>query len=234
MATGDQQDMMGRIRSALPNRWFPLTAPGAASVTPILDGVLAGLSQCWAWFYGLYSYVNEQTRLLTSTDVWIDLFANDFLGSTLPREVNEGDEPYRLRVQQAIIAPRATREAISQAVTNLTGQTPKIFQPRNTYDTGGYNLGGVGYNTAGGYGNLNLGFQFFITVYLPAGGGVANVGSYGNLSTFNVGAGGYGVGAIEYVNTTMVLGQVTNAAIYTTVANAISAGNIAWTAITNG
>lgn len=178
MATGDTQDMVGRIRSVLPARWFPLTAPGQASATPVLDGVLYGLASAWAWLYGMIAYANLQTRLATATDVWLDLIALDFLGTTLQRLPGVTDAQYRLQIQQAILAPKGTRAAAVQALTNLTGRAPAVFEPANSSDTGGYSIGGVGYGAAGGYGDLQLPFQCFINAYRPHGGGVATVAGY--------------------------------------------------------
>ena len=182
MAIGDQNDIAGRIRSALPARWFPLTAPGSASATPVLDGVLAGLGWVWAWLYSMITYANLQTRLATSTDVWLDLLALDFFGLRVQRLSPESDTQFRTRIKAEILRPRATRAAVAQALTDLTGRAPVIFEPARPADTGGYTIGGVGYGVGGGYGDLHLPFQAFITAYRPHGGGVANVAGYSGLT----------------------------------------------------
>ena len=231
--TGDTQDIVGRLRSVLPGRWFPLTAPGSASTTPILDGLLNGLASAWSWLYGMISYANRQTRLATATDVWLDLIALDFFGFGLQRAANEPDSQYRARIQANLLQPKSTRAAVAKAITTLTGKAPTIFEPANTSDTGGYSLGGVGYGVAGGYGNLSLPFQAFVTAYRPSGGGVATVGGYGNPTLFPHGAGGYGVGAIEYASTSMVSGQVTDAMIQSVVTATMPESTIAWLRISN-
>jgi len=40
---GDQQDMLRRIKTVLPARWF-------ADASPVLDGVLSGLAAGWRGF----------------------------------------------------------------------------------------------------------------------------------------------------------------------------------------
>ena len=74
--TGDQQDMMARLRTVLPTRWFPDSAP-------VLDGLLSGLASGWSWAYQQLQYVKAQTRIATATDVWLDIIANDYFGSRL-------------------------------------------------------------------------------------------------------------------------------------------------------
>ena len=182
MAIGDQNDIAGRIRSALPARWFPLTAPGAASATPVLDGVLAGLGSVWSWLYGMIAYAGLQARLATATDVWLDLIALDFFGLRVQRLNPESDAQFSARIKAEILRPRATRAAVAQAITDLTGRAPVIFEPARPADTGGYTIGGVGYGAGGGYGDLQLPFQAFITAYRPHGGGVANVAGYSGLT----------------------------------------------------
>ena len=74
--TGDQQDMMARLRTVLPTRWFPDSAP-------VLDGLLSGLASGWSWAYQQLQYVKAQTRIATATDVWLDIIANDYFGNRL-------------------------------------------------------------------------------------------------------------------------------------------------------
>lgn len=248
MATGDQQNMVSRLRSALPSRWFPLTQAGQASQTPVLDVVLNAWSGAWAWFYSLYTYVNLQTRLATSTDVFLDLASQDFLGTTTPRRIGEPDAGYSARIRANIIAPRATRAGVSQIITALVGSPPTIFEPANVRDTGGYGFVGMTQGTnlafgnvsgtvqgAGGWGSLALPYQVFITVPAPAGGGIANVGGF----YYGSGAGlsGYATvanparGLGEFVSLAMSVGQVTNDEIYSSIVNAMPEATIAWTAI---
>jgi hypothetical protein len=237
MATGDSQDIVSRIKAVLPSQWFPVPPSDGSSNTPILDGVLYGLAWPWTQLYSLLQYVKLQTRIATATGSFLDMSAFDFFAYNLTRNVNEGDVPFSARIRAAILQPKATRPAVIQALQLLTGRTPEVFEPANTGDTGGYGTGyartwsGMAYGYAGGWGSLQLPYQAFITAYRPTGGGIA--GSMGYYNGSGWAGGGYGVGAIQYITSSMIEGEVTDAAIYETIAQTIPAGTIAWTAITN-
>jgi hypothetical protein len=239
MVTGDTNDMAARIRAVLPTSWFPGCTPGAASSTPVLDAVLAGLGSAWAAMYALLAYTKLQTRIVTATGFFLDLVALDFFGNSLVRESGETDAAFQARIRSNIFAPRGTRAALALALTNLTGRTPAIFEPANTEDTGGYGTeaqggGGMGYCVAGGYGSLQLPFQCFVTAFRPIVGGIAQVTGYGDIAANTLpGAGGYGVGAIEYADLGMAATQVTDAEIDVAIAAVMPAATIAWTRISN-
>lgn len=222
---GDQSDFQARLKAVLPLRWF-------SDETPVLDSVLSGLGAAWAWVYSLLEYVKAQTRIATATDVWLDVIAADFFGSRLARMTGEGDASLRHRISKELLRERATRNALNLALTQLTGRSPVIFEPSRPADTGGYGSlegdgGGVSYNAYGGWGNLDLPFQCFVTAYRPVGGGIAEVTGWGEA------AGSYGAGAIEYASLAMVPAQVTDANIYATVAATIPVATVAWTQIDN-
>jgi hypothetical protein len=248
MATGDQDDMLGRLLTVVPARWFP-------ALSPVLTALLSGLAAGWAAMYAQIAYLVLQTRVATATGSWLDGVSWDFFGGMLPRLVNETDAQFSLRIRQNFFAPKVTRAAVAAALFNLTGREPWIFEPRNTSDSGGYGsithpkLGGSrGYSVAGGYGNLLLPFQEFIVAYRPVGQGIAVVTGYGTIpistqgagvnGAYGTGTGGTGynggsAGAIEYGNLSEIVGQITDADIYAAAANTLPAGNIAWMAITN-
>jgi hypothetical protein len=235
--TGSVSDIVGRIKAVLPSQWFPVQPVDGPSPTPILDGVLTGLAWAWSQLYSLVQYVRLQTRIATATGANLDMIAADFFGLTLTRDVNEGDPAFSARIRAAILQPRATRPAVIQALQILTGRTPKVFEPANTGDTGGYGTGdaktwsGVAYGDAGGWGSLQLPYQAFIVAYRPTGGGIA--GAMGYYGGSGWAGGGYGVGALEYTTQSMIEGEVTDATIYATIAQTIPAGTIAWTQISN-
>jgi hypothetical protein len=85
----------------------------------------------------------------------------------------------------------------------------------------------MAYGVAGGWGNLDLPFQCFVTAYRPTGSGIAVVAGWGEPS------GAYGQGAIEYASLAMVQGQITDADIYAAVADVLPVATIGWTRITN-
>jgi hypothetical protein len=239
MATGDTDDMAARIRAVLPTGWFPTSAPGAASSTPVLDGVLTGLGSAWAAMYALFTYAKSQTRIATATGFFLDLIAFDFFGNSLLRRSGEIDAAFQARIRSNIFAPHGTRAALALVLTNLTGRSPVIFEPANTQDTGGYGTesqggGGIGYCVAGGYGSLQLPFQCFVTAFRPIVGGIAQVAGYADIATNTFpGAGAYGVGAIEYADLGMAGTQVTDAEIDAAIAAVMPAATIAWTRISN-
>jgi hypothetical protein len=105
------------------------------------------------------------------------------------------------------------------ALSELTGSTPAIFEPARPADTGGYSTGGLGYSTAGGWGNLGLRYASFVTVMRPEGGGIANFAGYGTG------------GLLYYGDLSMVTTPVTDADIYAAVTATLPAGYIAWTRI---
>jgi hypothetical protein len=141
---GDIDDMAGRLRMVLPARWF-------GDTTPVLDAVLTGLAQAWSGLYGLLAAVQSQSRIATASGVFLDIAAADYLGGVLPRRAGEADAAYSARIRGNLLTKRATRAGVVQALTNLTGRSPRVFEPLNATDTGGYNVN-LGYNTAGGYG----------------------------------------------------------------------------------
>jgi hypothetical protein len=218
--TGDQPDMLARIKAVLPTRWF-------ADDTPILDGLLSGVAWGWAWVYSLYSYVQAQTRIATASDVWLDVIADDFFGSKLQRRSGQSDDAFRLLIESSLLSEHGTRQAVINAVQNLTGRPPDVFEPIRTTDTGGYASAGLGYGVAGGWGSTALPFQCFVTVCRPFDSGIALVSGWGGA------AGAYGTGALEYASLAMVQGQVTDQDINAAIAGVLPVATIAWTRISN-
>lgn len=218
MATGDQNDMAARIKAVLPP-WF-------GTPSPILNALLAGIGAIWAFVYSLLAYVITQTRIATATGIFLDMISLDFFGNGLPRKAGESDSAFRARIDQTILRPQATREALSQVLVDLTGRAPVIFEPTRPDDTGSYTSGGAGYGVAGGWGDLNLPFQCFVTAYRPRENGIANVAGW------NAG-GGYGVGPIEYADLALASLGISDSDIDAAIAAVLPAATIAWTRISN-
>lgn len=223
--TGDQQDILFRLKQVLPLQWFP-------DSTPVLDTLLNGVAWAWAWVYQLLQYVITQTRISTAKSTWLDLTAADYFGSELARRVGEGDDAYRLRIKSELIRERGTRRAVISSLVDLTGRSPILFEPANPLDTGGYgSIGalavGLAYGEAGGWGSLSLPFQFFVTAHRPAGVGIGSVSGWG------CGGGGYGQGALEYASLSMVQGQVNDADICSSITEVLPVGVVAWARISN-
>jgi hypothetical protein len=223
--TGDQQDMLSRLKQVLPLQWFP-------DNTPVLDTLLNGIAWAWAWVYQLLQYVITQARISTAESTWLDLIAVDYFGSRLGRRVGEDDTAYRLRIKDELIRERCTRQAVISSLADLTGEPPIIFEPANPPDTGGYSSigamgSGLAYGVAGGWGSLELPFQFFVTAFRPAGMGIGSVSGWG------CSGGGYGQGSLEYASLSMMPGQITDADIYSAITDVLPVGVIAWARINN-
>ncbi len=216
--TGDQNDMLARLKSTLPSRWF-------ADTSPILNGMLSGIAWGWSWLYQLLIYTRLQTRLATATDSFLDQIAMDFLADRLPRRVEEPDARYRSRISRELLRERGTRAALVAVLTDLTGRIPIVLEPARPADTGAWN-GQLGYGVAGGWGSLMLPFQCFVTAYRAQGGGIASIAGYG-------GPAGYGNGAIQYASLAMLTGQITDQEIMATIAGVMPTAAIAWTRISN-
>ncbi len=173
VGTGSCADMVSRMRAVLPPSWFPLTAPGAtSSATPVLDGVLSGIGCGWAYCHALIQFVAQQSRISSATGSFLDMICVDFFGTTIKRMSNEVDDRFRGRIGANLLLPRATRLAVSQAISALLGAAPTLFEPFRAADTGGYGGtaaagagGGGGYATAGmRLGSSILPFQYLVAV----------------------------------------------------------------------
>lgn len=218
---GTQPDIVGRLKSVLPNGWF-------ADTTPVLDAILNGLAAGWTGLFTLLSYVQLQTRIATATDVFLDLIARDFFAGGITRAVGEPDDSLRARIDRALLAPRATRSALASAITDLTNRAPLIFEPARIEDTGAYCVAPtLAYNTAGGWGCLALPFQCFVHAYRPVGAGVAYCAGYGS------GAGGYGAGAFQYASPALAASTVRDTDISLAIAATMPAATTAWIVITD-
>jgi hypothetical protein len=246
MATGDVADMVVRIKAVLPPRWFPEPNSDGSSNTPVLDGVLTGLAYAWAQVWALLQFTKLQGRIATATGSFLDIIAQDYLGSRIVRKPGQGDPSFRIRIMREIVRARATRPALIQVLLDLTGHAPIVFEPRWPPDTGGWGSLGMAVGTgleygsangtipgAGGWGSLTLPFQLFVTAFRGSGGGIPNVGGYYRIGT-GPATGGYGIGAIEWASLSMSGGQVTDDDINAAIASVLPVATTAWTRISNG
>jgi len=186
MATGDQNDIFSRLQSYLPRGWF-----GDLTLAPILNGVLNGIANSLSVAYALIMFFMAQTRLMTSSGGWVDLWASDFLGTTLLRRTGETDASYIARIQVAIFQQRGTRPAMVKVLTQLTGRAPVIFEPARPLDTGclGANTGVNSFCGVARMGSIACPFSCLITAYRPqitggsAGAAYMNAITHSALST---------------------------------------------------
>lgn len=163
MTTGSQSDITTRIQAYLPNGWF-----GDWANAPIIGGVISGIASVLATSYLLIQFAHAQTRLGTSSGGWIDLWATDFFGTSLPRQPSETDVSYISRIQAEIFQQKSTRPAMINMLTTLTGRAPIVFEPNRPLDTGcmGMNTGPNSFCGAGRMGSLAP-YMALITAYRP-------------------------------------------------------------------
>lgn len=165
---GSQGDVSRRLFQVLPPSWFPNPAPN-------INALLQGFAAIGATAYSLIAFAKAQTRLLTSTGIFVDLFGFSYLGRTIKRAAGEADAAYAGRVQTEILRERATRAGMSKALLDLTGSAPVIFEPWNTGDAGALNIGTLALANAPGTGAIAV--TGSITPNL--------VGNYTQAGTFN-------------------------------------------------
>lgn len=237
----DPESIVARLKAALPRGWLP-------DVSPVLDTLMTGCSASFNHVYSLLAYTARQARIMTATDVFLDLAAQDYLGTRLLRKPGQSDDVFRQRIQAEILRPRVTRQALSDALYHLTGVVPRIFEPAWPPDTGGYGFVGMTAGTglafasatgtpagAGGWGSLNIPFQFYITAYsgnVSAGvGGIAGyyTGSGGDFGGWGAASnGGATSGSIQLLADASVSVIVSQDDITNLVASVVPAGSVPW------
>ncbi len=134
MATGDQADMVGRLQRLLPQGWFP----SDLTTAPVLNAVLNGFAGALAQSYSLITFALSAVLNTTAQNIWLDIKAQDYLGSSVQRRTQESDHSFRGRMTAAIFPPGATRAALIGRLTALTGSAPMVFEPTQPMDTGAY------------------------------------------------------------------------------------------------
>ena len=209
---GDVADFVSRLWRVLPRGWFGDTAP-------LTNALLQGFGVAWSSIYTLIGVVRAQARLLTASGGFVDSFAADFFGSALVRRRAESDAGYIERITYELLRDRGTRAAMTTAMQQLTGQSCMVFEPARPSDTGGYCVGGVGYGAAGGYGNLQLAYQSFMTVRRPHGAGIAQLAGY------------HTGGVLAYGALALVQTPVPDSEIYASAASVLPAGYTVWVQI---
>lgn len=212
--TGDRNDMVARLKAALPARWF-------GEAAPVLEGVLAGIADIWTAIHDQLTAVIAQTRVATASDVFLDMIAADFFGARLPRRLEETDDAFRARIQKEMVRERGTRAAIVAVLEDLTGRAPEVFEPARPADTGAWS-GHAAYGTAGRWGSLALPRQVFVTARRPLGEGIATIAGW------TAAPGAWAGGSIAWGTRDAIAGQVTDADIAAAVAGVMPVATIAW------
>src|SRR5260364_8174 len=70
------------------------------------------------------------------------------------------------------------RARLIQALNDLTGREPRVFEPQRIMDTGCYRGPGLAYGLKGGYGSRRRAYQCFVTAYRPRIAGLPFVAGY--------------------------------------------------------
>jgi hypothetical protein len=253
MATGDSNDIVQRVKQLISGRWFSWTAP-------IRDAILGGLADSASWCYSWITFTRTQSRIATSTGLFLDLISYDFLGRHLPRN-GTVDSVFRSKILATILQERVTRHGMFTALKTLTGTKPQIIEPWNTGDCGGWDIAmswagsSPASGPAGGF-DIACGWDVagewdvpaFIAATVGAGAGcwgdtdlpaqcfiiVTPPGLAGvpNIPGWDSFQGAWDVGTIELVDQSLITGAVTNGDIYDTINTTRPTGTICWTQIT--
>ncbi|PRP68689.1 hypothetical protein BUE93_20705 [Chromobacterium amazonense] len=164
--TGDQNDMLQRLKSLLPPTWF-------GDNTTIRDALLTAFSTALAWAYSLYLFAQAQTRIRTASGGWLDLIALDYFGNNLQRYPGQSDSSFLNRIQINLFRERTTRYGMAKVLHDLTGRWPTIIEPARPADVGGLGIN-IGLGCAGAVGSISMPNQALVTAYRPIGTGAGN------------------------------------------------------------
>ncbi len=227
MATGDKQDFIQRLLNNIPE-WF-------GENNPLLDATLGGSATQHSFIYSLWEYLKLQTRIITATEENLDLISCDFFGDRVPRRSEESDDVYRRRILSLLFQPKATRPAMFNAIKNLTGVDPIIFESWNPSDCGGY--AGVtsvppyiiGYSVTGKYGSGSYRYQAFIDVFLPPHQGMVGYWGFNGLPFGFNASGGLAVG--WYGGQSLLDDLISDQDVYDLISNVKVFGTIVWVRI---
>lgn len=170
---------------------FKYSAPWySQNENTVLDAFLAGFANVAAFIYGCIMYAHLQTRPETSTDIFLDLYAEDFFGDLLLRCIDQSDADFLVRIQKMMLAPRGTKQAMIDRLTDLTGRVPVVYE--SFTDAGYYNHAFYNHAFAGSSGP----YQAWITVYRPTP-AVTNDSAYLNNTAYATAESYYGSGGAQ-------------------------------------
>lgn len=158
MATGDQNDIAARYVQALPSGWF---GDSPNTVLAIAQGAGTALSAV----YESIQFAKLQTRLKTSTGIFLDIAAYDFFGPNLPRVPGEPDDVYLARIISNMFVNGPRRDDLSAVVDLVAGAPPDIVELSSPNDCGAWDAGAIGWDEAGHWGDLAG--QVLVTVQNP-------------------------------------------------------------------
>lgn len=130
-----------RLAALFPGGW----AGSDAAQGGLLYAFLLSLSQGLTAVLGQVQYALNAVYVPTETAPELDYASEDFYGNTLPRPPGMTDADYARLILSGLFQSAATRSAISNALKNLTGVTPRMIEPWAPGDTGAWDTVGVSY-----------------------------------------------------------------------------------------
>jgi hypothetical protein len=126
------EQFAGRIADLFPPNWASDDAKASGNAFALLLTVGQKLTDLLAQV----QYLQSAARIPTETTPELDNAGLDFFGGSLPRPGGMADADYATLILSSLFKPAATRKAISDAITQATGQTPRMVEPWNVTDTG--------------------------------------------------------------------------------------------------
>ena len=133
----DADGFAQRLAALTPSQWSSLTARSPGGV---LYALLKAVGGNMAVQESGLLYAQQSIYLTQATGAALDLAALDFFGTSIMRASGESDSAFRARLMANLLLPAATRQALSAALTSLTGVVPRIIYPWSPADTGGWGL----------------------------------------------------------------------------------------------
>ena len=133
----DADGFAARLAGLTPAQWSSNAAKNPGGT---LYGLMKSLGGNMAYNESGLLYAQQSTYIQTATGAALDLAAQDFFGSAIFRQPGESDASLRARLMANLLLPAATTEALSAALTSLTGVVPRIILPWSPADTGAWGL----------------------------------------------------------------------------------------------
>lgn len=179
-----------RIADLYPRGWASDDAKQSGNFFALL---LAFGNQLQA-IQGELAYALNAQRIQTETSPELDIASVDFFGGILPRPSGMNDADYAALIIGSLFQAVATRPALQQALTRLTGVPPRMLEPWSPGDTGAWDAPVSFWNadsvvTPARWGNGGIRYQGFIETVPP---GIPAIGpnnpvlGWGSVAYWNV------------------------------------------------
>jgi len=127
-------EFAARLAENFPRGWASDDAKQSGNVFALL----LSLGQELQIVQGELQYTLNAQRIQTETFPELDFASIDFLGDLLPRPSGMSDAAFGQAIIAALFQPAATRSALQNALTALTGSVPRMLEPWSVNDTGAW------------------------------------------------------------------------------------------------